>query len=95
MSSLKAKDGELITRSAHNLKGMAATVGAESLHQVAAAAEVRSRAGDWDAVERQVEQICAELDRCLGFVATLTSNLDQAAVKPETKPHGEATPCAS
>jgi signal transduction histidine kinase/DNA-binding response OmpR family regulator len=67
---LKEKDAELTTRSAHSLKGMAGTVAAEALRQAAADAEAKSRAGDWDAVQRQLEQVRREVDCCLAFIPT-------------------------
>ena len=65
---LKDRNAELITRSAHTLKGMAATVSAESLRQAAADAEVRARAGDWDAVQAQLDELRRQLDSCLVFI---------------------------
>ncbi|HEV8603749.1 MAG TPA: response regulator [Tepidisphaeraceae bacterium] len=68
---LKEKNAELTIRSAHSLKGMAGTVSAEPLRKAAADAEEKSRSGDWSGVERQLEHVRRELDRCLAFIPTV------------------------
>jgi len=65
---LKEKNYELTTRSAHTLRGMAATVAAKQLSSLAAEAETRATTGDWDAVERQISALRRELDSCSGFI---------------------------
>jgi signal transduction histidine kinase/DNA-binding response OmpR family regulator len=62
------RNSEQTTRNAHSLKGMSATMSAERLSQAAARAEQQSRAGDWDAVERQLNDVRQELDACLAFI---------------------------
>jgi CheY-like chemotaxis protein/HPt (histidine-containing phosphotransfer) domain-containing protein len=79
------RDGELATRSAHSLKGMAATVSAEPLRQAAARAEAVSRAGDWDAVEQHLNGLRRELEECLAFAAQLSSGAS-ATSKVEKSP---------
>jgi two-component system, sensor histidine kinase and response regulator len=66
--SLQQGNGELITRSAHSLKGMAATISAEPLRQAAADAEAKARAGNWEAVQTQLDELRNELDRCLAYI---------------------------
>jgi signal transduction histidine kinase/DNA-binding response OmpR family regulator len=73
LQGLRDGNGELATRSAHSLKGMAATVSAEPLRVAAAEAEAKARAGDWDAVQRQLSAVRAELDRCLSFIPAALS----------------------
>jgi signal transduction histidine kinase/CheY-like chemotaxis protein/HPt (histidine-containing phosphotransfer) domain-containing protein len=64
------KNGELSTRSAHSLKGMAATISAESLRQKAAVAEAKASAQDWDALNEQMDGLRKALDSCLVFIST-------------------------
>jgi Amt family ammonium transporter len=80
----KEKDGELAIRSAHTLKGMAAMVSAEALRRSAAETEARSKAGDWDAVERQLQTIRGQLDSAIAFIDQMIPPAGQeaAAVKP-------------
>jgi HPt (histidine-containing phosphotransfer) domain-containing protein len=66
---LKEGGGESAIRSAHSLKGMAATVCADELSRAAAALEALGRAGDWDAAKRQVEVLQHELDGCLASIS--------------------------
>ncbi len=68
---VKEKNGDLATRSAHTLKGMAATVSAEALRQAAADAESKSHCGDWDAVEQQLAKLRTEVDSCVAFIPEL------------------------
>jgi HPt (histidine-containing phosphotransfer) domain-containing protein len=68
VQACNARDGELTMRTAHNLKGMAATVSAESLRQAAAVAEANALAGDWEALHGQLEALRGELDGCLDFI---------------------------
>ena len=65
---LGERNGELATRSAHSLKGMAATISAESLRRNAAEAEARAHAQDWDALAVELEGLRKELDACLAFI---------------------------
>jgi len=86
---LEQKDGELTTRNAHSLKGMAATVSAESLRQAAADAEAKARSGDWDAVQGQLDEVRRQLDSCLAFIP---ETLDTAAERGvgDSRPEAEA-----
>lgn len=65
---LKEKNYELTTRSAHTLRGMAATVSAKQLSSLAAEAETRAMTGDWDAVEQQISALRREVDSCAIFI---------------------------
>jgi len=69
---LKARNAELTIRSAHSLKGMAGTVAAEPLRKAAADAEEKSRSGDWEGVEAQLDQVRRELERCLALIPTVS-----------------------
>ena len=90
---LKDGDGELATRSAHTLKGMAATVSAEPLRAAAADAEERSRAGDWDAVQRQLDALRAEVDRCVAFIPQVMPGAPRRPCQGASTPTG-GQPCA-
>lgn len=74
----RSKDGQLATRSAHTLKGMAATVAAEPLQEAAAAAEQESHAGNWDTFEKQLQQLQEKLDCCLEFIPNALENLQES-----------------
>ena len=87
---LKEKNGELTTRSAHSLKGMAATVSAEPLRQAAADAEAKARAGHWDAVQAQLEEIRRQVDACVAFIpSVLAKASDRAAETSRPQAEGE------
>lgn len=64
----RERDAQATLLGAHSLKGMAATVAAEPLRRAAAEAEAQSRAGDWDAVARHVEEVRRELQRCIDAI---------------------------
>jgi signal transduction histidine kinase/CheY-like chemotaxis protein/HPt (histidine-containing phosphotransfer) domain-containing protein len=70
--SAREKDKEAATRSAHTLKGMAATVAAEPLKHAAALAESLSASRDWEGVESQLGRLKQELDECLAFIPSVT-----------------------
>ena len=76
-NGMNDKNSELTTRSAHTLKGMAGTIAAESLRMAAGEAEAQSHAGDWDALERQLEQIRRELDSCLAFIPNVVAKMSE------------------
>jgi CheY-like chemotaxis protein/HPt (histidine-containing phosphotransfer) domain-containing protein len=86
---LGEKNGELATRSAHSLKGMAATISAESLRRNAAEAEARAHAQDWDELAVQLEGLRKELDACLAFIPSAMAPAPDSAV-PAVKPKAEA-----
>ncbi len=78
---LKEKNAELTTRSAHTLKGMAATVSAEPLRAAAANAETKAHEGDWDGVQQQLDELRWQLDSCLAFIPkTLASASEKVAM---------------
>ena len=85
---LKEKNGELTTRSAHSLKGMAATVSAEALREAAADAEAKACAGDWGAVQEQLDELRRQLDSCLAFIPkawATASNRTAGAPRPQAE----------
>ena len=60
---LEAGDAALVCRSAHTLKGAAATVGADRLRDVAMEIERAGKAGDLARVAGLVSRLEAELER--------------------------------
>jgi signal transduction histidine kinase/CheY-like chemotaxis protein len=68
----RERDAQATVHGAHSLKGMAATVAAEPLRRAAADAEAQSRAGDWDAVARHVEEVRRELQRCIEAIPAVS-----------------------
>jgi HPt (histidine-containing phosphotransfer) domain-containing protein len=83
------RNTEQATRTAHTLKGMAGTISATALQQCAAEAEQKSRASDWDAVQHQIEQLRAEIHRCIAFIEA------SKASKASTASTGSNQTCAS
>jgi CheY-like chemotaxis protein len=73
VKSAREKDGAVATRTAHTLKGMAATVAAEPLKNAAAVAETLSSAADWDGVESQIASLRKELEECLAYIPKVTA----------------------
>jgi two-component system sensor histidine kinase/response regulator len=88
LGALQARNAELTVRSAHSLKGMAATISAEALRQAAAVAEARARSFDWPAVEKQLDEIRAQIDECHDFIS-LTFQ-EPGATRPTQLPSPEA-----
>jgi signal transduction histidine kinase/CheY-like chemotaxis protein len=79
IAAMKERNKEVTTRSAHTLKGMAATVAAEPLRSAAATAEKLSSNEDWDGVERQIENLRKEVDSCIAFIPTAMNKVGPAA----------------
>jgi signal transduction histidine kinase/DNA-binding response OmpR family regulator/HPt (histidine-containing phosphotransfer) domain-containing protein len=71
---LKDGNGELATRSAHTLKGMAGLIAADALERIAGDAEAHLRCGDFEQVEEQLEQLRSEIDRCNNYIPSLLSS---------------------
>jgi two-component system sensor histidine kinase/response regulator len=90
---LKESNGELAIRSAHSLKGMAATVSADRVSRAAGELETLGRAGDWDAVKRQVEQLQNELDVCVNSLQPTTER-GMADNSPAPAPRLTGADCA-
>ena len=86
---LGEKNGELATRSAHSLKGMAATISAEALRRNAAEAEAKAHAQDWDALAAQLDGLRKELDACLSFIPHALPPAGDSSV-PAVKAKAEA-----
>lgn len=62
---------------AHALKGAAATLGADSIVRLTAEIEEIGRAGSLDGVQERIEQLEVEMDRCLGYIPTLTASAEE------------------
>jgi signal transduction histidine kinase/DNA-binding response OmpR family regulator/HPt (histidine-containing phosphotransfer) domain-containing protein len=65
ITAFSRKDMQLATKRAHTLKGMAGTVSANGVKQLAAAAERCLHREDWTAAERELSQLEVEVGRCI------------------------------
>ncbi len=70
---LAAGDLDAAARAAHSLKGSAANLGALDLHELAAQAEQRARAGDTAAVRELLAQLDDEYGRVHAQLSALLS----------------------
>jgi Amt family ammonium transporter len=71
--SLSGHDLKTAARSAHALKGTAAIVAADRLWKIAGELERLGRAEQADDMQRQLEQLRAEVDRCIGYLPSVRS----------------------
>ena len=84
MDALASKQIPEAERSAHTIKGMAATVGAEPLKRVAAEIELALRTAEMTDMEGKLAQLKSELQRCTDALPELRVQLQQAAASGTT-----------
>ena len=84
MHALASKQIPEAERSAHTIKGMAATVGAEPLKRVAAEIELALRTAEMTDMEGKLAQLKSELQRCTDALPELRVQLQQAAASGTT-----------
>jgi HPt (histidine-containing phosphotransfer) domain-containing protein len=69
LSSLAHRaDAGAIRKSAHSLKGTAATMAAAGLQELAADLETAAAAADWNRMLRDIEGLTRETERCLAEI---------------------------
>jgi HPt (histidine-containing phosphotransfer) domain-containing protein len=68
-----------LTREAHTLKGVAANISAEALRTCAARLEQAARAGQLDKAGVLVQQVHAQVDRCLQAMPLVLAQVDAGA----------------
>jgi len=68
--AVNERNGQLAARTAHSLKGMAATVAADSLRQAAADAEATAARDDWNALQSQLDHLRECVEQCLAIIPT-------------------------
>jgi Amt family ammonium transporter len=75
--SIAEADAHLINRLAHNLKSVAAHVGAEKLRAIAFEIEQAGARCDLSMIEAQLGALCLEAQRCTEFIPQAISRLTQ------------------
>jgi two-component system sensor histidine kinase/response regulator len=69
---IAAHDAEQLSRLAHTMKGTAANLSASSLQKLAADFETLGKSGALDEAQRRLDELRAEVDRCVAFVRQAT-----------------------
>ncbi len=72
---VKAGDAQQTAEAAHAFKGVAANLSAQSLRDLAARLEAMGRAGELNGASECLEQLQAELDRCLKSIPSVLDQL--------------------
>jgi HPt (histidine-containing phosphotransfer) domain-containing protein len=74
-AAAETHDVEKLTRSAHGLKGVYATLRAEALRQVAIQLEEAGRKQDWEESRRIIEVLESSVHQLLAYIRNALTNL--------------------
>ena len=91
--SLDQRDGQLMTRLAHTVKGAAANMSAVPVQDAAGELEKKAAAAEFAAAATALEQLTDRVHQCIEYAPTAVVQLRQ--IQPESKPDSSRKQSAS